>query len=323
MLKKILDCRLMCLSLMTFALILVSACSSEEKGPLILIEQDWDGQVVTTAVARILLEEELGLVVDQKFAPADSAAMFAGLESGDYHFACCNWPSFSKGFLDDFVGDRSTVQRIGSTGILGTSGWFVPRYMVEGDSSRNIVPTTPNLQSYQDLNEYSDVFATADTGGKGRLLDFTPGWDYKNQERLDALGVDYQVTFSGSEAASFAELDATYQRGGPILTVMWAPHWAFAKYDLLEIDLPDHTTDCYPGGTEFACGFPYDDVAKLAWPGLKDEFPKAYHFLNNFTITNEQQNEMVLAMTDGGKTSEDAARDWVNANKSVWSPWIP
>ncbi|MEE2656535.1 MAG: glycine betaine ABC transporter substrate-binding protein [Chloroflexota bacterium] len=308
---------------MTFALILVSACSSEEKGPLILIEQDWDGQVVTTAVARILLEEELGLVVDQKFAPADSAAMFAGLESGDYHFACCNWPSFSKGFLDDFVGDRSTVQRIGSTGILGTSGWFVPRYMVEGDSSRNIVPTTPNLQSYQDLNEYSDVFATADTGGKGRLLDFTPGWDYKNQERLDALGVDYQVTFSGSEAASFAELDATYQRGGPILTVMWAPHWAFAKYDLLEIDLPDHTTDCYPGGTEFACGFPYDDVAKLAWPGLKDEFPKAYHFLNNFTITNEQQNEMVLAMTDGGKTSEDAARDWVNANKSVWSPWIP
>ena len=118
-------------------------------------------------------------------------------------------------------------------------------------------------------------------------------------------------------------MDATYQRGGPILTVMWAPHWAFAKYDLLEIDLPDHTTDCYPGGTEFACGFPYDDVAKLAWPGLKDEFPKAYHFLNNFTITNEQQNEMVLAMTDGGKTSEDAARDWVNANKSVWSPWIP
>ena len=320
---KIFNYKWIYLSIVALVAILGSACSSEEKGTLILIEQDWDGQVVTTAVARILLEEELGLVVDQKFAPADSAAMFAGLEDGDYHFACCNWPSFSRGFLDDFVDGRGTVQRVGPTGILGTSGWFVPRYMVEGDPARNIVPTTPNLRSYQDLNEYSDVFATADTGGKGRLLDFTPGWDYKNQERLDALGVDYQVTFSGSEAASFAELDATYQRGGPILTVMWAPHWAFAKYDLVEIDLPDHSADCYPSGTEFACGFPYDDVAKLAWPGLEDDFPKAYAFFQNCTITNDQQNEMVLAVTEGGKTYEEAARDWVTANKSVWSSWIP
>ena len=320
---KLFDHKLIYLCLVVLVLILVSACSSEGKGTLIIIEQDWDGQIVTTAVARVLLQDELGLDVEQKFAPADSAAMFAGLESGEFHFACCNWPSFSRGFLDDFVIGRSAVERIGSTGILGSNGWFLPRYMVEGDSSRNIAPTTPNLRSYQDMNEYSDVFATADTGGKGRLLDFTPGWDYRNQDRLDALGVDYQVAFSGSEAASFAEMDATNQRGGPILMVMWGPHWSHAKYDLVEIEIPDYTSDCYPEGTQFACGFPADDVAKLAWPGLEDEFPKAYEFFQNFTITNEQQNEMVLAVTEGGKTYEDAARDWINANKSIWSPWIP
>ena len=105
--------------------------------------------------------------------------------------------------------------------------------------------------------------------------------------------------------------------------VMWAPHWSHAKYDLVEIDIPDYTSDCYPEGTEFACGWPYDDVAKLAWPGLEDDFPKAYAFFQNFTITNDQQNEMVLAVTEGGKTYEEAARDWVTANKSVWSSWIP
>ena len=59
MLKKSFDYRLMCLSLMAFTIFLAAACSSEEKGTLILIEQDWDGQIVTTAVARILLEQEL------------------------------------------------------------------------------------------------------------------------------------------------------------------------------------------------------------------------------------------------------------------------
>ena len=316
--------KLVLVSLIVFAMMLIAACSSnEEQGTLVLIEQDWDGQIVTTAVARILLEEKMGLSVEQKFAPADSAAMFAGLESGEYHFACCNWPSFSKGFLNDFVDGRGTVERIGPTRLLGSNGWFLPRYMVEGDSSRGISPTAPNLRSHQDMNQYSDVFATADTDGKGRLLDFTPAWDYRNQERLDALDIDYQVIFSGSEAASFAELDATYQRGDPMLLVMWAPHWSHAKYDLIEIGLPDHTSNCYPDGGGFDCGFPSDEIAKLGWPQLEDEFPEAYKFFQNFTVTNDHQNEMVLAMTEGGKAPAAAARDWVDANESIWRSWIP
>ena len=313
--------------LLTLALIMVlfgAACSSEEdKGPIILIEQDWDGQLVTTAVAKILLEEEMGYTVEQKFAAADSAAMFAGLESGEFHLACCNWPSFSAGFIEDFVDTRGAVERIGSTGILGSNGWFVPRYVIEGDSARGISPVAPNLASYGDMNQYTDVFATTETGEKGRLLDFTPAWDYRNQERLDALGVDFEVFYSGSEAASFAEIDAAYQRGAPFFMVMWAPHWSHTKYDMVEIQLPQWTEECYPSGENFDCGWPSDDVAKLAWPGFEEDFPEAYEFFQNFTITNVQQNEMVLAVTDDGKDYAEAAQDWVDANEDIWSAWIP
>jgi glycine betaine/proline transport system substrate-binding protein len=313
--------------LLTLALIMVlfgAACSSEEdKGPIILIEQDWDGQLVTTAVAKILLEEEMGYTVEQKFAAADSAAMFAGLESGEFHLACCNWPSFSAGFIEDFVDNRGAVERIGSTGILGSNGWFVPRYVIEGDSARGISPVAPNLASYGDMNQYTDVFATTETGEKGRLLDFTPAWDYRNQERLDALGVDFEVFYSGSETASFAEIDAAYQRGAPFFMVMWAPHWSHTKYDMVEIQLPQWTEECYPSGGNFDCGWPSDDVAKLAWPGFEEDFPEAYEFFQNFTITNVQQNEMVLAVTDDGKDYAEAAQDWVDANEDIWSAWIP
>jgi glycine betaine/proline transport system substrate-binding protein len=301
-----------------------AACSSEKgKGPIILIEQDWDGQIVTTAVMKILLENEMGYAVEQKFAAADSAAMFIGMESGEFHIACCNWPSFSAGFVADFVDTKGSVERIGSSGISGSSGWFIPRYVVEGDSERNIAPIAPDLVTYEDLNQYAEVFSTSDTGEKGRLLDFTPAWDYRNQERITALGVDFEVFYSGSETASFAEIDGAYNRGDPFMMVMWAPHWSHAKYDMIEVQLPQWTEECYPSGERFDCGWPADDVAKLAWPGLKDDFPKAYEFLKNFNITNAQQNGMVLAVTDGGKDYAEAAQDWLDANEDIWSAWIP
>ena len=45
--------------------------------------------------------------------------------------------------------------------------------------------------------------------------------------------------------------------------------------------------------------------------------------MQNFTITNEQQNEMVLAVTDDGNDYAEAAQDWIDANESIWSAWIP
>lgn len=312
------------IALAIIAALAVTACSSAaSKGPIVLIEQDWDGQLVTTAVVQLLLEQEMGYEVELAFAPADSAAMFAGLESGDFHFACCNWPSFSRTFVDDFVDGRGVVERVGPSGIKGTNGWFIPRYMVEGDSSRGIEATTPNLKTYEDMNQYASVFATPDTHGKGRLLDYTPAWDYRNEERVTELGLDYQVVYTGSETAGFAELDAAYKRGDPILLVMWAPHWAHAKYDLIEIGLPTWTTDCYPDGDRFGCGWPTDDVAKLAWPGLKDQHPKVHQFFRNFTLTNADQASMTLAVTESQTDYAQAAQAWIDENEDIWKSWIP
>ena len=312
------------LALVLMATLFGAACSSEEdKGPIVLLEQDWDGQLVTMAVAKILLEDEMGYTTEQEFAAADSAAMFVGLGSGDFHWTCCNWPSFSAALQDEFVDTEGTVERMGPLGITGTNGWFVPRYVVEGDPARGISPLAPDLVSYEDLNQYADVFATSETGDKGKLLDFTPAWDLRSDERIAALGLNYQVVFSGTEAASFASLAANYQRGDPFLMLMWTPHWSHSKYELIEIQLPEYTEECWPSGESFNCGWPVDPVTKLAWSGLEDDFPEAYEFFQNFTITNEQQNEMVLSVTDDGKDYTEAAQDWIDANEDIWSVWIP
>ena len=307
--------------LMAVVLSIGLACSSGPKGPVVIVDQDWDGQLVTTKVVQILLEDEMGYTVETKFAPADSAPLFIGLESGDFHFVCCNWPSYSFALLDEYVnpGGKESVERLGSTGIIGDTGWYTPSYVVADDGA------APGLDSWDELDQHKAVFATADTGDSGRLLGFTPAWDDRSQERLDALGADYQVVFAGSEAAALAEVDAAFNRGDPVLTYLWEPHWAHAKYDLVQITMPPLTDDCYPAGNadDFACGWPQDDVAKLVWPGLEEEFPDVYEFLSNFWLTNEQQNEMVLNVTDNGVTPLEAAQAWVDANEDIWSAWLP
>ena len=298
---------------------------AETRGTLILVDQDWNGQLVTTAVMKILLEQEMDHTVATMFAPADSAPLFIGLETGVFHFVCCNWPSYSAALLEEYVdaeGDPK-VERVGPVGIQGETGWYVPSYVVNGDSERGIDAAAPDLRSVGDLNQYKDVFSTRDTGNKGRLLEFTAAWDTKPEERLEAFGADYQVVFAGSEGAALAEVDAAFQRGDPVLTYLWEPHWAHAKYNLVQVEMPEWTSDCYPDGSNFNCGFPTDTVAKLAWPGLKDEFPEAYEFLSKFQMTNEQQNEIVLNLTENDLTVRQAAQEWVDANEAVWRPWIP
>ncbi len=300
------------------------AAETDERGTLYLVDQDWNGQLVMTAVAQILLEQEMGLDVATKFAPADSVPLFIGLENGDFHFVCCNWPSYSADLLDEYVdADEATVDRLGSVGILGTGGWYVPSYVINGDPDRGIEPVAPNLRTVDDMNQYKDIFATSDTAPSGRVLEFTPAWDTRPEERMEAFGVDFVPIYAGSEGAALAEVDAAFQRGDPVITYLWEPHWAHAKYDLVRIEMPEWTTDCYPDGESFDCGYPSDPVAKLIWPGLQEEFPEAYEFLSNFEMTNAQQNEIVLNLTENDLPVRAAAQEWVDANESVWRAWIP
>ena len=294
--------------------------ADEPKGTVVIVDQDWDGQLVTTRVAQILLEQEMGYTVETKFAPANSAPLFIGLESGDFHFVCCDWPSYSFALLDEYVnpGGKESVERLGPTGLVGETGWYTPSFVVEGEDA-----PAPGLDSWDELAQFKAVFATADTGDSGRLLAHTPAWDDRSQERLDAMDAGYQVVFAGSETAALSELDGAFNRGDPVILHLWEPHWAHAKYNLVQIAMPPLTDNCYPAGDYFKCGWPTDTVAKLVWPGLKDELPEVYEFLSNFQMTNEQQNDLVLDVTENGATPREAAQAWVDANEDIWRAWIP
>ena len=57
---------------------------------------------------------------------------------------------------------------LGETGLDGASCYFVPTYVIEGDSARDIEPACPQLKNWEQLNECAEAFATIETAPKGR-----------------------------------------------------------------------------------------------------------------------------------------------------------
>ena len=77
-------------------------------------------------------------------------------------------------------------------------------------------------------------------------------WQNFNEDRIEHLGLNYTNIYAGTEGAFFAEIEAAYKRGEPILAVnMWEPHWFMGKYDFTEIELPPYTDECWE--TTHAC----------------------------------------------------------------------
>ena len=291
-----------------------------------LAENDWTGQLVDINLAKVILTEEMGLDVELVFA--DYTGQWAALATGDLDVAMEIWPSFSFDAHEEWIDEKGKVEVIGELGVIGSSGWFVPTYMIEGDPERGIEPMTPDLKTYEDINKYIDVFKRPETGDKGFCIDAVPSWEIRNEERIAGLGVNLVNVYAGTEGALVAEIESAYKKGEPLFICdMWKPHWVQAAYDLTEIELPPYSDECYGiGGLEpgdFACDFPDEMLYNVARVGFKDEHPEAYAFFKNMRLTTEQQQEMLLMVDVDGMSVEDAVRKWMADNEEVWRAWIP
>ena len=126
---------------------------------LTVADLDWTGAVVTCRTLQYVLENEMGYKVKTVTMPGGPGA-FEAVRSGDVDYYCEMWPSYNpikSEYMKEYGGDGSLVV-VAETGIIGFSGYFVPRYVIEGDSARGIPASAPNLKSYKDLNQYKHMF---------------------------------------------------------------------------------------------------------------------------------------------------------------------
>jgi glycine betaine/proline transport system substrate-binding protein len=279
---------------------------------IVLVQNPWTASALNAEVAKILIEENLGNSVE--ITAIDENTMFAGLAAGDLDSCLEVWPSGvtaeEQAYLDD-----ATVVQLGPLGAVGQIGWYVPRYVQEQ------FPETVTWEGFLDP-EVASQFASAETGDLGRFLGTDPSYSQYDEAIIENLGLPLQVVFSGSEAATVAALDSAVAAEEPILMYWWVPTAAAAKYDLVPVELPEYTDECYADPAEIACAYPEDVLVKIASAQLAEKDPAVNNFLAWFTLTNEDQSSMLPAVEIDGEPAAEIAAQWVADHEDTWSAWL-
>ena len=287
----------------------------ESKDPIILTIHDWTGQYITTHIMGRVLEE-IGYTV--KYQTADYIAQFAGLESGDLHIAMEMWETTGKQAMDESLKTGKTVD-LGETGMDAKEEWWYPMYMKE---------RCPGLPDWKALNACAEAFSTAETAPKGRYLGGPVTWAGFDDERAEALGLDYEVVHAGTDAALFAELQSAYDRKAPFLGWIYAPHWAPIKFEGEWVEFAEYTDECYEDPSwgmnkdmAYDCGKPFGWIKKVGWKAGEDKWPCAYATVRSFRINNDSIGAMIGEVDLDGKSVDDVVEAWITANKSTWQKW--
>jgi len=296
-------------------LALTASTPATAAGLLKTAVNDWTGGAVMCEIVHQILESEMDFKVKRIVMPS-GPGRDEGIRSGDLDYGCELWPSYSttkEKFVEEYGGDGS-ILKVADAGVIGVSSYYVPRYLVEGDDAK-----APNLKTWENMNEYAELFKTLETGDKGRLLGCpTPAWQCEDTKRMELLGLNYAPVELGSEAAHWAEMQAAYKRKEAFIAYAWEPHWIHAALDLVKVELPEHSDDKWP-----ATGWAKDVTYNYANPDFAAENPQVIELLENFRLTNEMQAPLILAVDVDGRDMDEVVGEWLANNEDTWRAWLP
>ena len=202
--------------------------------------------------------------------------------------------------------------------------WWFPEYMKE---------KCPGLPNWEALKEpaCAEAFSTAETAPKGRYLGGPVTWGGFDEERVEALGLPFEVVHAGTDAALFAELECAYQRQAPIMLWIYSPHWAPAKYEGEWVEFPAYARRVLrrPGGGAATPTPPMTAASRSArsgrsaGPGSRTSGRAPTRRSRRFTIDNAEMGAMITEVDLDGKTVEEVADAWIAANEARWSDLDP
>ncbi|MFF3420944.1 ABC transporter substrate-binding protein [Streptomyces sp. NPDC002698] len=272
--------------------------------------QSWVGAQANVAVARYLLEHELGYRVDT--VQVDEVPAWDALSQGRVDAILEDWghPDQEK----RYVQDKRTIAPGGDLGVTGHIGWYVPTYFAKRH---------PDVTDWKNLDKYADRMRTPESGGKGQLLDGSPSYVTNDKALVTNLKLDYQVVFAGSEAAQITQMKQFAKERRPFLTYWYSPQWLFEKIPMTEVKLPAYEEGCDADAAKVACAYPHTPLKKYLNAEFAKTGGKAAAFLKSFKWTTEDQNEVSLMIANDKLTPQEAARKWADRHRSTWRSWLP
>ena len=124
---------------------------------------NWESGMLLTDVMQFVLKNGYGCDTDS--LPGNSISMENALSSNDIQVFAEEWVGRSE--VWNKAAAAGKVVGVGAPVVGAVEGWYVPRYVIEGDAKRKLEAKAPNLKRIADLGQYAQVFKDPEEPDKG------------------------------------------------------------------------------------------------------------------------------------------------------------
>lgn len=197
---------------------------------------NWESGMLLTDLLQFVLKNGYGCTTDS--LPGNSITMESALGSNDIQVFAEEWVGRSE--VWNKAEQAGKVVGVGAPVVGAVEGWYVPRYVVEGDPARKLQAKAPDLKAIADLGRYAKVFKDQEEPDKGRFYNCPAGWtcELENSQMLKSYGLEGSYTNfrPGTGPALDAAVLSSYKRGEPILFYYWSPTPLLGQIDVIKLD---------------------------------------------------------------------------------------
>lgn len=308
------------LLLAIISLALVGCTGENSNKEIVFADAGWDSIKFHNAVAGTIASELWGYKWKevQGSTPVTQEALMQG--EIDVHMEI--WSDNLTSYDEDLAAGR--FKELGINFDDNYQGIYVPRYVIEGDSERNIKAVAPDLKYIWELKNYPDIFKDDESPEKGRMYGAIPGWEVDEilYKKYLHYKLDQNFTYfrPGSDAALAAAITRAYEKGEAIAAYYWEPTWLLGQLDMVLLEDEPYDTDTYKDG-------------KTALPavkvtiGISNKFEKEgneelIEFLKKYKTSSKLTSKALAYMQETNSDYIETAKWFLKENPELIDAWL-
>src|SRR5207247_6865278 len=139
------------------------ASATAQCGSLTMDENAWAGASANVYVRKYVLEKKLGCTVNIAKLP-ESTPLFQAMADGKVDVVPEDWNNIDLKVNQKYL-KSGTIMRLGSNGVIGHIGWFIPTYLMKEH---------PEFKTWQGLKGKESIFKSPESGNQGMFLGGDP-----------------------------------------------------------------------------------------------------------------------------------------------------
>ena len=286
------------------------------KPVIVFADLNWESSLLQNRIAQYIVEKGYGYPTDTRFGA--TLVLFEDLQRGGIDVAMEIWLPHQNAAWDAARETGAVISLGTSLGKDWQSAFVIPAYLQA---------QYPELDSVADLKDprYRELFATAETGGKARLVSCVIGWDCEtfNARQIEGYGLsDYVAIVNPYHGdALYADIYRAYERGEPWLGYLWATSEPALTLDLARLAEPAYTDRCWH--TTGACAYQDATILIAANPNLPVKAPDVAAMLRQWDFNVAIYKGAARWQRDNPDADlRQAAIWWLNNNGGIWGQWV-